>query len=66
MSRGQYYADEELLAPIREFEAENGRAPTKVEYTQFAEPAAETAAYRFGSWPAAIEAAGVERRREGW
>jgi hypothetical protein len=64
-SRGDLvYSDEYLLDALRALAAELGRSPTSNEMLARPDlPASGTYAHRFGSWNAALEAAGLEPRR---
>jgi hypothetical protein len=52
----------QILAALRGFERNHGRAPTAAEFAATdSAPAANTVAAHFGSWNAALDAAGVAR-----
>lgn len=57
------YSDEELLDAVREIASRYGRAPTSPEYARIAStdglPSLPTVHKRFGSWNAALNAAGI-------
>jgi len=61
----QVYTDDAILKAIRRFKRENKRVPRVADLTGEVRPngypSAGTLAYRFGSFGAAIEAAGFER-----
>lgn len=55
------YSDEELLTHIRELAAELGEAPTMNQMSAAdGRPSGSTYRHRFGSWPDAVQQAGVE------
>lgn len=53
-------ADDELLAELRRLEGELGCVPTSSDMTERGEYGVNTYSRRFGSWTAAVEAAGLE------
>ncbi len=56
------YTDQQLLDILRDLAAELGRSPTAQEMRKRRLPRPETCAARFGSWNAALAAAGLETR----
>lgn len=62
-STGYAHSDEELLTALREMADDLGRPPSSVEMREEGPHAAKTYQRRFGSWAAALDAAGLELRR---
>ena len=59
-----HYSDEELLTDIQAVADRVDRSPTLGEYREYGNHSTSTVAGRFGSWNAAVSAAGFEPRTE--
>lgn len=60
MPRGEYVTPEEICEDIQRLAEDIGRPPRSAEYDRLGRYAYATVKARFGSWVAAVEAAGFE------